>query len=147
MFQVQLLNNRKREFIYEVLPAFFSISEFSSNIFKGFWVPVFQTEVLKFGFYSVETHSMCQRSIEVNCFTCNFYLFIWRKRIQCAHIMQPVSKFYQYHPYIIRKCKQHFSEVFCLQGGILIENTCNFSEPVNNRRNLWTKMKFNFFEG
>ena len=52
---------------------------------------VLETEVLEFCLYLVQSQSVCQRSVDIQCFASNLILLVGRLRLQCAHVVQTVA--------------------------------------------------------
>ena len=71
---------------------------------------VAEAQVLQFFFYLVQSQSVGQRGVDVQCFSGNLVLLVGQLTSQCAHVMQTVRNLDQYHPDVIAHGQQQFLE-------------------------------------
>ena len=84
---------------------------------------VFETQVLKFGFYGKQTESVSEWRVDVERFASNLILLAPQHRTESSHVVQTVSHFDKNHAYVLRHCQQQFSEILRLSRSPVAENT------------------------
>ena len=99
-----------------------SLGNFSFQISIHLRMFIPETELFQFGFNGKKTQSVCQRSIDVKCFTGNFELLRGTHRRESTHVMQPVSNLDQNHTDVVRHSEQQLAEVFSLCRYILTKH-------------------------
>ena len=84
---------------------------------------VFEAKVLQLSLDFVQSQTIGEGSVKVQCFSCNLILLVGSLRLQSAHIVQTVCNLNEDDAYIIVHCEQQLFEVLCLSGGVLTEDT------------------------
>ena len=79
----------------------------------------------------MQSHTMRQGGIYIECFTRYLHLFMFRHGIKRSHIMQTVSNLDQNYPHIICQRQNHLTKTLGLLGRIRPHNLANFRQPVN----------------
>ena len=82
------------------------------TVFLG--TTVTQTQVLQFHLDTIQTQTVCQRSIEVIGLSGNLHLLVRRHAAQCPHIMQTICQFYKQRTDVILHGVQHLLVVIHL---------------------------------
>ena len=144
---VELFTDRSRKRIENSITFCLSISQFVYNCLVFFLVLVTETEVLQFALYLVESESVCQRSIDIECLTCNLIPFVGSLSTEGTHVMEAVGYLDKYDTDVITHREQEFLEVLSLSRSMVTENTTgNLRQSVNDLRNLRTEHIFDVLD-
>ena len=101
---------------------------------------IFETEILKFRFYLVESKTICQRCVNVESLTCNLVLFAWLHALKSSHVVQTVSNLDEYDAYVIIHGQQQLLKILCLGRCLIAEYSArNLGQTVYNLRYLGTE--------
>ena len=72
-----------------------------------------ETEVLEFGFHLIESETVGQWGVDIECLTRNLILFVGRLRVEGAHVVQTVADLDEDDADIVAHGQQQFLEVLC----------------------------------
>ena len=86
-------------------------------------------QILQLPFNGVDTKTMCERRINLQCFPGNRLLLMHRHILHRAHIMQTVGQLNQYDADIARHRQKHFAIVFNL--AVFLGNIFDFAQLGN----------------
>ena len=69
-------------------------------------VLILEAEVLELHLYLVQSESVGDRGIDVECLACYLVLLVWCHVLQGAHVVQAVGDFDEYDSYVLRHGEQ-----------------------------------------
>ena len=93
---------------------------------------ILETQVLKFRLDLVESKTVSQRSVYVECLTCNLVLLACLHALKRAHIVKAVSYLDQNDAYVIIHGEQQFLEVLSLGRCLVTEYAaCNLGQAID----------------
>ncbi len=111
---VQLFADGGCEIGEELVALLLCQFEFLLNGTIGVGMFVLEAEVFQFCLDFVQSEAVCQRGIDVECFTGNLVLLVGWLRLQGAHVVQTVADFDEDDADVIAHGEQQFLEVLCL---------------------------------
>ena len=98
---------------------------------------VSEAQVLEFGFYLVQSETVCQRCVYVESLSGNLVLLVCRLAGKGSHVVQTVAYLYQNHPYVVAHRQKQFLEVLCLSRRLFAEYASGYlRQSIDNLRNL-----------
>ena len=105
-----------------------------------------EAQVFQFGLDLVQSQSVGQGSIDVECFAGNFVLLVGGLAVERAHVVQSVAYLDEDDTYVVAHGEQQFLEVLCLCRCLFAEDsTADFCQSVNDLRYFCAEDVFDVF--
>ena len=96
------------------IPHALSKSNLLHQIIISLRIEIFHGKVFQLDLDLADTKTLCDRTVNILCFTCNTNLALFRLILEGTHIVKSVCQLNHNDTNILRHRKKHFTQILCL---------------------------------